>query len=248
MPPDTSTQPSQATVQPSPQGVKNIVLVHGGLVDGSSWAKVIPLLIANGLHVTAVQNPLSSLADDVAATTRAIARQDGPVLLVGHSWGGMVITEAGNNPAVAGLVYVSAFAPDPGQSLGDVAQQGPAPTGGQQMQMDAAGFLTITRKGMEEDLGHDLSAAERELLLATQQPLAAAATTEKVSAAAWQTKASWYLITTNDRILNPDLQRAMAEKIRATTRTISSSHMPIFSQPDQVAAFIIEAAQKVGAQ
>jgi len=125
--------------------VKNIVLVHGGLVDGSSWAKIIPLLEAHGLNVTAGQNPLTSLADDVATTTRALALQDGPTLLVGHSWAGVVITEAGTHPAVAGLAYVAAFAHSPGQSLADVAQQGPAASGGQHFTVDAAGFVRMTR-------------------------------------------------------------------------------------------------------
>jgi len=125
--------------------VNNIVLVHGGLVDGSSWAKVIPLLEAQGHEVTAVQNPLTSLADDVATTRRALALLSRPALLVGHSWGGVVITEAGVHPAVAGLAYVCAFAPAPGQSLADVAAQGPAPAGGQHFTADAAGFARITR-------------------------------------------------------------------------------------------------------
>lgn len=238
---------SEHNPQPAPQGIKNIVLVHGGLVDGSSWAKVIPLLQAEGLHVTAVQNPLTSLADDVAATTRAIARHDGPVLLVGHSYAGMIITEAGDNPAVAGLVYVAAYAPDLGQSLSDAAQQGPAPAGGQNLRPDAAGFLTITPEGLAADLGPDLTPAEQRLFLATQQPLAAGATTEKVKAAAWQTKPSWYIISADDRTVNPDMQRAIAQKINATTRTVPGSHMFILSQPALVAAAIIEAAQQIGA-
>lgn len=228
--------------------VQNIVLVHGGLVDGSSWAKVIPLLEAQGLQVTAVQNPLTSLADDVAATTRALALQDGPVLLVGHSWAGVVITEAGAHPAVAGLAYVAAFAPDPGQSLADVAAQGPAAASGQHYAVDAAGFVRITRQGLDEDLGPDVSAAERRLLFVTQQPLAAATRGQQVNGAAWQTKPSWYLVSDNDRIVHPDLQRAMARKINATTCSVSAGHLPMFSQPDQVAAFIIQAARETAGQ
>ena len=230
----------------SPQGIKNIVLVHGGLVDGSSWSRVIPLLQAQGYHVTAVQNPLTSLADDVAAATRAIARQDGPVLLVGHSYGGMVITEAGDNAAVAGLVYVAAYAPDKGESLRETSQQGPAPAGGQNLRADAAGYLTISPEGLAADLGPDLLPAEQQLFLATQQPLFGGATMEKVAVAAWQTKPSWYLIAANDRTINPDMQRAIAEKINATTRTIPGSHLFIMTQPDMVAAAIIEAAQQIG--
>lgn len=227
--------------------IKNIVLVHGGLVDGSSWAKVIPLLEAQGYNVTAVQNPLTSLADDVAATTRALALQDGPTLLVGHSWGGVVITEAGMHPAVVGLAYVAAFAPGPGQSLADMAAPGPAAAGGQHFTVDAAGFVRYTRRGWDEDLGPDVSAAERRLLFATQQPLAAATRAEPVAAAAWQTKPSWYLVAADDRIVHPDLQRSMAQKINATTRSVAAGHLPLLSQPQQVAAFLAEAAQHVGA-
>ena len=226
--------------------VKNIVLVHGGLVDGSSWASIIPLLEAEGHEVTAVQNPLTSLADDVATTTRALALQDGPVLLVGHSWGGVVITEAGAHPAVAGLAYVCAFAPAPGQSLANVASQGPAPAGGQHYTADAAGFARITRRGLDEDLAPDATPAERRLLYATQKPLAAASRAEKVSAAAWQTKPSWYLVAEHDRVANPELQRAMARRIGATTRSVAAGHLPLLSQPAAVAAFILEAAQWVG--
>ena len=225
--------------------VKNIVLVHGAIVDASSWAKVILLLEAQGMNVTAVQNPLTSLADDVAATIRTLALQNGPVLLVGHSWGGMVITEAGNDPKVVGLVYLAAFAPGPGQSLSDVAQQGPASPGGQQFTVDAAGFVRITRQGMEEDLAPDVLAAERRVLFATQQPLAAATRNEKVVAAAWQAKPSWYLIATDDRMVSPELQRTMAHNIHATTGTVAAGHLPMLSQPVQVANFIVKAAQQV---
>jgi len=128
----------------SPEGVKNIVLVHGAWADASSWSKVIPLLQAKGLHVVAVQNPLTSLADDVAATKRAIALQDGPVLLVGHSYGGVVITEAGNDPKVAGLVYVAAFAPAEGESVGSVTKPYPPAPLGNELRPDAQGFLTVT--------------------------------------------------------------------------------------------------------
>ena len=141
----------------SPQGVRNVVIVHGAWADGSSWSKVIPLLQAKGLHVVAVQNPLTSLADDVAATRRAIALQDGPVLLVGHSYGGVVITEAGNDPKVVGLVYVAALAPSEGESVASVTKPfPPAPLGGE-VRADAEGFLTVTAKGIAEDFAQDLA-------------------------------------------------------------------------------------------
>src|SRR5256884_5214761 len=136
--------------------VRNVVLVHGAFADGSSWAKVIPLLEAKGLHVTAVQNPLSSLADDVAATRRAIARQDGPVILVGHSWAGMVISEAGNDPKVAGLVYVAAIVPDEGQAASDVLKPYAPGPGLAKPKPDVPGFLSLPRKGTPQDSAPDL--------------------------------------------------------------------------------------------
>ena len=142
----------------SPQGIKNIVLVHGAWADGSCWSKVIAMLEAKGLHVVAVQNPLTSLADDVAATKRIIALQDGPVILVGHSYAGVVITEAGNDPKVVGLVYVAAFAPGDGESINSVSKPyPPAPLGGE-LRPDAQGFLTATPKGIAEDMAQDLPA------------------------------------------------------------------------------------------
>jgi len=140
----------------SPQQVRNIVIVHGAWADGSSWSKVIPLLQAKGLHVVAVQNPLTSLADDVAATKRAIALQDGPVLLVGHSYGGVVITEAGNDPKVVGLVYVAALAPSDGESVASVTKPFPPAPLGSEVRADAEGFLTVTPKGIAEDFAQDL--------------------------------------------------------------------------------------------
>src|SRR5580704_6771486 len=148
--------------------VKNIVLVHGAFADGSSWSKVIPLLVAKGYNVIAVQNPLTSLADDVAATKRALAQADGPVILVGHSWAGMVISEAGNDPKVAGLVYVAAIVPDENQSADDVIKAYSPPPGLAEAKPDAAGFLSLTRKGIDEDFVPDLGPAERTIIYAIQ--------------------------------------------------------------------------------
>ncbi|RZK16350.1 MAG: alpha/beta hydrolase [Hymenobacter sp.] len=228
--------------QAAAQGVKNVVLVHGAFADGSSWAKIIPLLEAKGLHVTAVQNPLTSLADDVAATKRALAQQDGPVLLVGHSWGGMVISDAGNDPKVAGLVYVAAAAPDANQSLGDLTKS--APTVGLKQIKAAAGFLSMTPQGINEDFAQDLTPTERQVIVATQQPVAAAAFGDKMATVAWQTKPSWYIVASNDHMISPALEQAMAKKIKATTLTLASSHVPMLSQPQKVADFIAEAAKK----
>src|SRR6201989_1977721 len=158
----------------SPQGVGNVVIVHGAWADGSSWSKVIPLLQGKGLHVVAVQNPLTSLADDVAATRRAIASLDGPVLLVGHSYGGVVITDAGNDPKVVGLVYVAALAPSDGESVASVSKPFPPAPLGSEVKADADSFLTVTPKGIAEDFAQDLSEEEKQILTATQGPTAAA--------------------------------------------------------------------------
>jgi pimeloyl-ACP methyl ester carboxylesterase len=247
----STTPPSTAMSEPTTApvaGIKNIVLVHGTWADGSSWAKVIPLLVAKGYHVTAVQNPLTSLADDVAATKRAIALQDGPVLLVGHSWGGVVITEAGTDPQVAGLVYVAASAPDAGQSFLDVAQTAPAAPGYSQLQPDKFGYVHLSPKGIMEDFAQDLSKSEQQVLLATQGVQPFAAFNEKVTVPAWKTKPNWYIVAANDRVINPDLERALAKKMNATTTTLSASHVVMLAQPDKVAAVIMEAASKAVAK
>ncbi|GAB3572272.1 alpha/beta fold hydrolase [Hymenobacter daeguensis] len=244
----SSKEATPASAPAAVTGVKNIVLVHGAFADGSSWAKIIPLLEAKGYNVIAVQNPLTSLADDVAATKRAIALQNGPVLLVGHSWGGAVITEAGNDPRVAGLLYVAAGAPDAGQSFGEMAQTAPPPAGVNAYKADAAGFYSLTREGATKDFAQDLPAAESKLIFVTQGPWAARAVGDKISAAAWQTKPSWYIVAAEDRMINPDLERTLAKKIKATTLELKTSHVPMLSQPAKVAAFIGEAASKVAVQ
>src|SRR5260221_12105246 len=222
--------------------VKNVVLVHGALADGSSYAKVIPLLEAKGLHVTAVQNPLSSLADDVAATRRAIARQDGPVILVGHSWAGMVISEAGNDPKVAGLVYVAAIVPDEGQAASDVLKPYAPGPGLAEAKPDASGFLSLTRKGIDEDFVPDLRPAERAIIYATQGAWNSACLADKVSVPAWTTKRSWFIVAADDRMLPPEYEQAVAKHIHATTTTLAAGHVPMLSRPKQVPPVIIEAA------
>src|SRR4051812_39623216 len=210
--------------------VKNVVLVHGAFADGSSWARVIPLLEAKGLHVTAVQNPLFSLADDVAATKRAIANQDGPVILVGHSWAGMVISEAGNDPKVAGLVYVAAIVPDENQLANDVIKSYSPPPGLAEAKPDAAGFLSLSLKGIDEDFVPDLPPAERAIVYATQGPWNSTCLADKVSAPAWKTKPSWF-IAVQDRMLPPDYEQAISKHIRATTTTLPAGHVPMLSKP-----------------
>ena len=225
--------------------VKNIVLVHGAYADGSSWAKVIPLLQAKGFNVVAVQIPLSSLADDVAATKRAIALQTGPVILVGHSWAGMVISDAGNDPKVAGLVYIAAIVPDSGQSANDVLKPYPAPPGSAEGKPDASGYLTLTRKGVDEDFVPELPAGERAVVHATQGPLNSHAFADKVATAAWTTKPSWFIIV-NDRMLQPQYERDVAKHIHATATTLTSGHVPMLSMPAKVAAVITDAANNAG--
>ena len=232
----------------SPQGVRNVVIVHGAWADGSSWSKVIPLLQAKGLHVVAVQNPLTSLADDVAATKRAIALLDGPVVLVGHSYGGVVITEAGNDPKVVGLVYVAALAPSEDESVASVTKPYPPAPLGSEVRADAEGFLTVTPKGIAEDFAQDLSDEEKQVFTATQTPTAAAVFGATITTAAWKTKPSWCVIASNDRTVPPELQKAEATAMKATSISVPSSHVPMLSQPKAVADLIEQAAAKAGSQ
>ncbi|HEX4684439.1 MAG TPA: alpha/beta hydrolase [Gemmatimonadaceae bacterium] len=226
--------------------IRNIVLVHGAFADGSSYAKVISLLMAQGYNVTAVQNPLSSLSDDVAAAKRAIARQNGPVVLVGHSWGGMSISEAGNDPKVAGLVYIAALVPEEGQTANDVTKNYPTTPGLAEAKPDADGYLWLTRKGIDEDFVPDLPPAERTIVYVTQGPWNSKATTDKATTPAWKTKPSWFIVGAHDRMLPPDYERAIAARIKARTTVLNSGHVPMLSQPQAVAAVIIDAATKAG--
>jgi pimeloyl-ACP methyl ester carboxylesterase len=232
----------------APAEVKNIVLVHGAFADGSSWSKVITLLNAKGFHCVAVQIPLTSLADDVATTERALALQDGPVILVGHSYGGAVITQAGNDPKVVGLVYVAAFAPAEGESVGSITAPYPPAPLGSELRPDAQGFLSATPKGIAEDFAQDLSPTEQQLLVATQGPTNAAAFGANITTAAWKTKPSWFVIAGNDRAIPPALEKAEAAKMKATSITVPSSHVAMLSHPIEVAHIIEQAAAKAGSQ
>jgi pimeloyl-ACP methyl ester carboxylesterase len=223
--------------------VRNVVLVHGAWADGSSWAKVIPLLEKAGLNAVAVQNPLTSFDEDVATTKRAIALQDGPVILVGHSWGGVVITEVGADPKVAGLVYMAAFAPEVGVPVGELGKDFPPPPGLAEARPDAEGYLTLTRKGVFENFAPDLPAAQKKLIFATQGATNSAVFGAKVANAAWKTKPSWYVVATNDRMIQPDLERKFAKAMKAKTIELPTSHVPMLSRPADVAKLIIEAAK-----
>jgi pimeloyl-ACP methyl ester carboxylesterase len=226
--------------------VKNIVLVHGAWADGSSWAKVIPLLQAKGFHVVAVHSPLTSLADDVAATNRIIDAQDGPVLLAGHSYGGAVITEAGNNPKVAGLVYVAAFAPDEGETLGGMAKSFPTPPAFGELQPIGDGYLLLTRKGVMEDFAQDLSPAEKSVMVATQSATPGILLGTPITNAAWHTKPSWFVIASNDRTISPEQEISTAKRMGAKTLTLPTSHVAMIAEPRKVADFMAEAATSLG--
>jgi pimeloyl-ACP methyl ester carboxylesterase len=226
--------------------VKNVVLVHGAWADGSSWSKVIPLLQRKGLHVVAAQNPLSSIDDDLASTKRLIDAQDGPVLLAGHSYGGAVITQAGMSDKVAGLVYVAAFAPDEGETLGGLASGFPtAPLFGE-IRPIADGFLTLSEKGVHESFAQDLSEEERKLVHAVQGPTQGAILQTPIKHAAWRTKPSWFVIASHDRAIAPEQEKSTAARMKAKTLTLPTSHVPMLSQPQEVADFIISAAALVG--
>jgi pimeloyl-ACP methyl ester carboxylesterase len=220
---------------------KDVILVHGAWADGSSWSKVIPLLESRGLHVTAVQLPLTSVADDVATVKRAIDLDSGPLLLVGHSYAGIVITEAGNDPKVTGLVYISAFAPDTGQSVSSLNALVPATPVATQISQNA-GFLSITVEGIVTDFAQDLPDTEKQTLAVTQGPIAAVSLGTPATAPAWRTKPSWYMVASEDRVISPELEAMMAETIHAKTTTVHSSHVIMLAQPEAVADVITQAA------
>lgn len=227
--------------------VKNIVLVHGAFADGSSWAKVIAILQAKGYNVTAVQNPLTSLADDVATTQRALASQKGPVILVGHSWGGVVITEVGMDPKVVGLVYVAAFGPDAGEVIGDLGKPYPPPPAFAAPIVDAQGFMSLPTDAVVKHFASDLPEEEARIVAATQGPINASAFAATVSNVAWKTKPSWYIVATQDGAIAPDLERSHAKRMKATTTELAASHVPMVSKPKEVAAVIMDAATKAAA-
>jgi pimeloyl-ACP methyl ester carboxylesterase len=241
--------PARAASAPKAASVpKTVVLVHGAWADGSSWDKVIPLLQAKGLKVVAVQLPLTSLKDDVAATKRVLDDQTGPVILVGHSWGGMVITQAGDDPKVVALVYVAAFAPDEGQATGDLGKNLPPPPGLASVHPDAAGFLWVTPEGIARDFAPDLPARETKVMAATQKPFSAKAFADKVSTAAWKTKPSWFVVAEKDRMIQPELEREMAKQIKATTTELPTSHVAMLSRPKEVASVILRATAAPSSQ
>ncbi|MGF6857472.1 alpha/beta fold hydrolase [Paraburkholderia sp. CI3] len=246
--------PAPATASKPPAAalggpVRNIVLVHGAFVDGSSWNGVVAKLQRKGYHVSSVQNPLTSLADDVAATRRVLDRENGPVLLVGHSWGGVVITEvAANAPNVAGLVYVAALAPQLHESAMDVMKAGGPMPAGQSISKDANGFLWIDRARYHADLAADVPETVTRVLAAAQVPIAASAFDEPVDQIGWKDKPSWYVLTTKDHAVSPDLQRMIAARIGAKVVPVASSHLAPVSHAGAVAEAIDHAARELSRQ
>jgi pimeloyl-ACP methyl ester carboxylesterase len=237
---------SQAQAQNSrPTEARNVVLVHGAWADGSSWSEVIPRLQAAGLRVTAVQNPLTSIADSVAATRRALALQDGPTVLVAHSWGGTVISEAGTDPKVSALVYVAARAPDAGEDF--VALSGKFPTtplrAGVQ---EHDGFTTISEEAFLKYFANGVPQERAKVLYAVQEPTAASLFSGRTTAAAWHTKPSWYAVSKLDETIAPDLERFLASRMQANTVELEAGHLSLVSHPKEIADLILAAAGRGG--
>ena len=219
-----------------------VVLVHGAFADGGSWGDVIPLLEKEGYEVIAVQNPLTSYADDVATTRRVVDAQES-VVLVGHSYGGAVITGAGAGAAnVRALVYVAAFAPDAGDNLQALLGKYPSKIG-TALVPDAAGFLYIDRSKFEEVFAADVPDRTRSIMNASQKPVHSSTFAQQYEVAAWKEIPSWYLVATEDQAINPELQRMFAERMNATTDEVTSSHVPFASQPEAVVTIIKKAAE-----
>jgi pimeloyl-ACP methyl ester carboxylesterase len=225
----------------APVQARNVVLVHGAWADGSSWAEVIPLLQAAGLKVTAVQNPLTSLADSVAATRRALALQDGPTVLVAHSWGGTVISETGIDPKVTALIYVAARAPDAGEDF--VALSGKFPVGPVRAGIQQHdGFTELSEESFLKYFANGVEPKKAKVLYAVQEPTAASLFGERTTAAAWHSKPSWYAVSKLDQTINPDLERFLAKRMNATTVELNAGHLSLVSHPKEIADLILAAA------
>ena len=237
----TSTRVLAATS--APVAARNVVLVHGLFADGSCWSEVITRLQASGLNATAVQHPLTTLPEAVGSAQRVLARQDGPTVLVGHSFSGVIVTEAGIDPNVSALVYVAARAPDAGEDYTALAKRFPTPPAsagivfdGDEGRLSEAAFL--------RDFAGDLPEAKAKVLYAVQWPFHKALLTGKTTHAAWRSKPSFYAVSTEDRTINPDLERFMAKRMGAKTIEVKASHLSLISQPDEITRLILEAAEQ----
>src|SRR3989449_2264683 len=225
--------------------MNNIVLVHGGFVDGAGWEGVYKILKRDGYKVSVVQNPTISLEDDVAVTKRVLATQDGPTILVGHSYGGTVITEAGNHPNVAALVYIAAFAPDKGESVNTFIANPPPGAPVPPILPPKDGFLLLDREKFAASFAGDLPAEQAAFMADSQVPWGVDALGGSITDPAWRTKPSWYLVTTEDRMIPPPAQRAMSERAGSTVVEVASSHAVYVSQPAALAALIEQAGAAV---
>jgi pimeloyl-ACP methyl ester carboxylesterase len=240
--PENKTLMQPQEVQGMATNATNIVLVHGLWADGSSWSKVIPILKNAGHNVTAVQLPLHSLADDVATVKRAIDLVGGPTILVGHSFGGFVVTNAGyNNPNVTGLVYVSAFAPDEGESAVDFVDVASLPPG--LLVFDSGGFAFLNREMFHGAFVQDANATEAETLAVVQKPAHQSLFAEPSGPPAWKQLPTWFEVSESDHIIPPDAQRQFAQRMNATTISLNSSHASLVSHPDEIAELILNATK-----
>ncbi len=227
-----------------PVRAKNVVLVHGLFADGSSWSEIIPRLQARGLNVTSVQNPLTSFPDAVSSALKVLDRQDGPTVLAGHSFSGMIVTEAGVHTNVSAVVYIAARAPDAGEDYTTLAKRFPTPPASAGIVFDGDEGR-LTEKAFLRDFAGDLPAAKAKVLYAVQEPFHKALLTGKITHAAWRSKPSFYAVSTEDRTINPDLERFMAKRMGAKTIELKSSHLSLISHPDAVTKLILEAAGHV---
>ena len=224
-----------------PPRARNVVLVHGLYADGSSWANVIGPLLDAGLRVTSVQNPLTTLAESVAATRRALAMQQGPTVLAGHSWSGTIVSEVGGDPNVSALVYVAARAPDAGEDFPALAKTFPsAPASAGVVTTD--GFAQLSESAFMSDFANGVAPAAARVLYAAQASNVATLTSEKTSVAGWRSKPSWYAVSKQDRTINPDLERFLAKRMNATTIEVGSGHLSLVSHPKEIAGLILAAA------
>jgi len=224
-----------------PVKARNVVLVHGLFADGSSWSEVIGRLQRAGLNVTSVQNPLSTLPEAVAAAERILARQDGPTVLAGHSFSGMIVTQAGVHPNVSAVVYVAARAPDANEDYSALAKTFPAPPASAGIVFDGDEGR-LTEEAFLRDFAGDLPEVQARVLYAVQEPFQKSLLAGKTTQASWRTKPSFYAVSTEDRTINPDLQRFMAKRMGAKTVEVKASHVSLISQPNVIAALILEAA------